>query len=139
MTTKKKTKRKNKQIQKKFVRNEEIELHEGDVLVYRGSRSGKNWQFRMWIAEDKRYLRKALGTKEKETAITRATELYLTIQTKLRTGLKVFDATLGELVEKYMDEQKQRIRVGAVGKGDIGITEGRFVTILTRPHYLYQI
>ncbi|MZG31547.1 MAG: hypothetical protein F3741_12230, partial [Nitrospinae bacterium] len=132
MTTKKKTKRKNKQIQKKFVRNEEIELHEGDVLVYRGSRSGKNWQFRMWIAEDKRYLRKALGTKEKETAITRATELYLTIQTKLRTGLKVFDATLGELVEKYMDEQKQRIRVGAVGKGDIGITEGRFVTIRTQ-------
>jgi integrase len=56
----------------------------------------------------------------------------LTTQTKLRTGEKVFDTTLGELVEVYMNEQKQRIRVGAVGKGDIGITEGRFVTIRTQ-------
>ena len=40
MTTKKKTKRKTKQIQTKFVRTEEHELHGGDVLVYRGSRSG---------------------------------------------------------------------------------------------------
>ena len=132
MTTKKKTIRKNKQIQKKFVRTDEIELHEGDVLVYRGSRSGKNWQFRMWIAEDKKYFRQALKTKDRETAVTRATELYLTTQTKLRTGEKVFDTTLGELVEVYMNEQKQRIRVGAVGKGDIGITEGRFVTIRTQ-------
>lgn len=131
MTTKKKTIRKNKQIQKKFVRTDEIELHEGDVLVYRGSRSGKNWQFRMWIAEDKKYFRQALKTKDRETAVTRATELYLTTQTKLRTGERVFDTTLGELVEVYMNEQKKRIRVGAVGKGDIGITEGRFVTIRT--------
>ena len=132
MTTKKKTKRKKKQIQKKFVRNEEIELHEGDVLVYRGSRSGKNWQFRMWVSEEQKYLRKALGTKDKDTAIARASELYLTTTTKVRTGLKVFDATLGELVDVYMKDQKQRVRVGAVGKGDIGITEGRFVTIRTQ-------
>jgi len=132
MTTKKKTTRKNKQIQKKFVRTEEIELHEGDVLVYRGSRSGKNWQFRMWVAEDKKYFRQALKTKDRDTAIARAHELYLTTQTKLRTGLKIFDTTLGELVDVYMNEQKQRIRVGAVGKGDIGITEGRFVTIRTQ-------
>ena len=132
MTTKKKTTQKNKQIQKKFVRTEEIELHEGDVLIYRGSRSGKNWQFRMWIAEDKKYFRQALKTKDRETAVARATELYLTTQTKLRTGEKVFDTTLGELVSVYMNEQKQRVRVGAVGKGDIGITEGRFVTIRTQ-------
>ena len=132
MTTKKQTKRKTKQIQKKFVRTEEIELHEGDVLVYRGSRSGKNWQFRMWVAEDKKYFRQALKTKDRDTAIARAHELYLTTQTKLRTGLKIFDTTLGELVDVYMNEQKQRIRVGAVGKGDIGITEGRFVTIRTQ-------
>ena len=59
MTTRKKTKRKKKQIQTKFVRTEEHELHSGDVLVYRGSRSGKNWQFRLWITEDKKYFRKS--------------------------------------------------------------------------------
>ena len=59
MTTRKKTKRKKKQIQTKFVRTEEYELHGGDVLLYRGSRSGKNWQFRMWISEDKKYFRQA--------------------------------------------------------------------------------
>ena len=81
----------------------------------------------MWVAEDKKYFRQALKTKDKDTAIARAHELYLTTQTKLRTGLKIFDTTLGELVDVYMNEQKQRIRVGAVGKGDIGITE------VTRP------
>jgi hypothetical protein len=39
-------------------------------------------------------------------------ECNLTTPTKLRTGEKVFDTTLGELVEVYMNEQKQRIRVG---------------------------
>ena len=132
MTTKKQTKRKTKQIQKKFVRTEEIELHGGDVLVFRGSRSGNNWQFRMWIKEDKKYFRKALGTKDKDIAIQRAGELYLETHTKLRTGHKVFDTTVGELAKEYLKEQETRIRIGAVGKGNIGITQGRYVTIRTQ-------
>jgi integrase len=128
----KQTKRKTKQVQKKFARTEEIELHEGDVLIYRGSRSGKNWQFRMWVREDKKYFRKALGTKDKEIAIERANELYLETHHKLRSGIKVFDTTIGELANNYLKEQEDRIRVGAVGKGSIGITQGRYVTIRTQ-------
>ena len=132
MTAKKKVKKRKKQIQKKFVRTEEIELHGGDVLIYRGSRSGKNWQFRMWITDDRRYFRKALKTKDKDVAIERANELYLATHTKIRTGYKIFDTTLKELAEEYLKEQKSRIRIGAVGKGDIGITDGRYVTIRTQ-------
>ena len=112
MTTKKKTTQKNKQIQKKFVRTDEIELHEGDVLIYRGSRSGKNWQFRMWIANDKRYLRKALGTKDKDQAKERATKLYLETHNKLDRNERVFDVPVKDLFVLYLKEQKKRIRVG---------------------------
>ena len=119
-------------MQKKFVRTEEIELHGGDVLVYRGSRSGKNWQFRMWISQDKKYFRQALKTKDKDVAIERANTLYLETHTKLNTGQKVFDISIGELAQEYLKEQELRIRVGAVGKGSIGITQGRFVTIRTQ-------
>ena len=132
MTTKKKTKRKTKQIQKKFVRTEEYELHGGDVLLFRGSRSGKNWQFRMWISEDKKYFRQSLRTKDLDIAKERATELYLETHHKLKSGVKIFDTSVRELVNDYLKEQKTRIRIGGVGKGNIGITDGRYVTIRTQ-------
>ena len=114
MTTKKKTKRKTKQIQTKFVRTDEHELHGGDVLLYRGSRSGKNYQFRMWITEDKKYFRQSLRTKDLDIAKERATELYLETHHKLKSGVKIFDTTIRELVNDYLKEQKTRIRIGGV-------------------------
>lgn len=132
MKKKTKTKRKIKQVQKKFLRTEEHELFEGDVLVFRGSRSGNNWQFRMWIKDDKKYFRKALGTKDLGIAKERARELYLNTNTKVQTGHRIFDITVGELVEEYLKDQDSRVRVGAVGKGSIGITQGRYGTIKTQ-------
>ena len=106
MKKKTKTKRKIKQVQKKFLRTEEHELFEGDVLVFRGSRSGNNWQFRMWIKDDKKYFRKALGTKDLGIAKERARELYLNTNTKVQTGHRIFDITVEELVEEYLKEQE---------------------------------
>ena len=115
MTTK--TKRKTKQIQTKFVRTEEYELHGGDVLLYRGSRSGKNWQFRMWISEDKKYFRQSLRTKDKDIAIERSTELYLETHHKMKSGMKIFDTTVRELVNDYLQEQKKEYVLVVLVKG----------------------
>ena len=111
---------------------DEIELHEGDVVIYRIKRSGDVWQFRTWIREHQKYVRKSLRTKDTETAIAKAREEYLDINHRLRNHEAVFDIPFHELVEEYLKDQKTRIRIGEVGKGSIGITQGRFTTITTQ-------
>ena len=58
------------------------ETHEilgGKALIFRVKASGDIWQFRMWIAEEKKYLRKTLQTTDTDTAIKRAETKYLEI------------------------------------------------------------
>lgn len=131
MPSKKKTKRKTKQIQHPFEMLELHELYEGDVLVYRGSRSGKWWQFRTWISSEKKYIKQTLKTKDLEIAKERAKEKYFDIQTRLRGGGKVFDSHFRELADEYLKYQHSRIQRD-VGSGSIGITTGRYKTIQTQ-------
>ncbi len=117
---------------RKWFRTEEFELNDGDILVYRSNKSGKFWSMRCWISDEKRYFVKSLGVKNKEDAITLSKELYLDLQIKIRSGHQVFDKSVGELVKMFLDEQKLRVREGEVGKGSVGITEGRYKTIKTQ-------
>jgi integrase len=116
---------------RKWFRTEEFEINDGEILIYRTNRSGLFWSMRCWIKDERKYFVKGLGTKDKDKSIELSKELYLDIQTKIRTGHQVFDKTLGELVEMFLEEQRERIRYGEVGKGSIGITEGRYGTIKT--------
>ena len=120
-----------KKEKRKWYRTEEFELNDGEILVYRSNKSGKFWSMRCWIKDEKKYFVKGLGTKDREKSIQLSKETYLDIQTKIRTGHQVFDKTLGELVDMFLEEQRERIRYGEVGKGSIGITEGRYGTIKT--------
>tara|TARA_B100000315_G_C14572079_1_gene586105 strand:+ start:243 stop:1508 length:1266 start_codon:yes stop_codon:yes gene_type:complete len=131
MAIKKKSKRKTKQVQSPFNMVEVHELYEGDVLVYRGNRSGKWWQFRTWIAKEKKYIKQTLKTKDLEIAKERAKEKFFDIQNKLRSGGKVFDSHFRELADDYLKYQKSRIQ-REVGSGSIGITQARFKTIETQ-------
>ena len=49
-----------------------------------------------------------------------------------KCGQKVFDMTLRQLADDYLKDQSTRIREGMVGKGSIGITEGRYGSIKTQ-------
>ena len=121
-----------KKEKRKWYRTEEFELNDGEILVYRSNKSGKFWSMMCWIKDEKKYFVKGLGTKDKEKSIQLSKEIYLDIQTKIRTGHQVFDKTLGELVEMFLEEQRERIRHGEVGRGSIGITEGRYGSIKTQ-------
>ena len=116
----------------KWYRTEEFELNDGDILVYRSNKSGKFWSMRCWIPEEKKYYVKSLHTKDKEKSIELSKKLYLEIQSKLLNGFQVFDKTLGELSELFLEEQKKRVVLGRVGKGTSGITESRYKTIKTQ-------
>ena len=117
----------------KYHRTEEFELNDGDILVYRDTRSGQFWRMRVWISDEKRYDDKSLKTKDKENAIVIAKERYLDIQWKIKNGQPIFDKSVGELIQMYLDDQKERIHYGRVGKGGDGtITEGRWGTKKTQ-------
>ena len=110
----------------KRYKTEEFTLFEGDVRLYRVNASGDVWQFSTWISQEKKYFRKSLRTKDRELAQERARELFYEIQGKIRIGDKLFDITIREVADRFLEEQQKRVRVGDTGGGKIGITEGRF-------------
>ena len=81
----------------------------GKAQIYRVLASGDVWQFRMWIPDEKKYVRKTLRTKDLETAMQ-----LLAVDSKMRqemgraAHLRVSDkfshiAQLDRLIELYFD------------------------------------
>ena len=93
----------------------------GKAQILRVPQSGEVWQFRMWIGEEKQYLRKSLQTRDFEAAKERAEKLYLETMANVSSGKKLFGLTLQELTDLYTDWRKN----------DVGtrITKGRLDTI----------
>ena len=60
----------------KWYRTEEFELNDGEILVYRSTKSGKFWSVRIWVKEEQKYYVKGLGTKDKEKSIELSKEHY---------------------------------------------------------------
>jgi len=74
----------------------------------------------MWIPEEKKYLRKSLKTKDFETAIQRAEELYLQTFSDVKTGRKIFGITLNELTDAYVKWRAEDVVLGNITKGRLG-------------------
>ena len=89
----------------------------GKAKVFRTAKSGDVYQFQMWISEEKKYLRRSLKTKDLETAIGRAEELYLQTYSDVSTGKKIFGLTLQELVDKYLNYRLDDVALGNITKG----------------------
>ena len=102
-------------------------LNEHDVLggkakILTTKASGGVWQVRIWISEEKKYLRKSLKTRDFETAIERAEEFYLQTYSDVKSGKKLFGISVEELVDLYKKWRSEDVKVG-------NITSGRLVTI----------
>lgn len=108
---------------------DEQDLFDGRIRIYRTTHSGDVWQFQMWIGEEKKYIRKSLRTRDKETAINRAEDLFIEARTKQRSGEKLFSMTAKELRSKYLEYIKERVEGGQ-------LSQGRFTNIKTfTKHY----
>jgi len=100
----------------------------GKAKVLRTPQSGDVWQFRMWIQEEKKYLRKSLRTRDFEAAIQRAEKLYLETYANVSAGKKLFGLSLQELTDLYIKWRE----------GDVGtrITAGRLVTLKSQMKHI---
>jgi integrase len=90
--------------------------------IYRMSRSGDVYQCRIWVQDEKKYVRKSLKTKDLATARIRGDKLIFQTLSDVASGRKLFGISLGELVDLYLEYRRADIKSGA-------ITEGRFTTI----------
>ena len=100
----------------------------GKAQILRAPQSGDVWQFRMWISDEKKYLRKSLHTKDFETATIRAETLFLETMADVATGKKLFGLTLKQLTNLYIE-----YRLSDVGKM---ITAGRLTAIKSQLKHL---
>ena len=109
---------------------DEHDICDGAVKLLRTKQSNDVWQMRVWIASEKKMVRKSLRTKDLETAKEKGRTLYYTMMGKIDSGQKIFTITANELVEKYLDYQQDRVDGGM-------ITQGRQTTIKTQlSHFL---
>jgi integrase len=90
--------------------------------IYKMSRSGAVFQCRIWVPDEKKYLRRSLKTSDLETARIRGEKLILETLSDVASGRKLFGIKLGELVDKFLDWRHKDVEIGV-------ITEGRFCTI----------
>lgn len=93
-----------------------------NATIGRTKNSGGVYQFRYWLAAEKKYKTSSLFTKDRDIAIKKAEELYLDYRTIEKNGGRLFAITVDELCDWYMEQRR----------GDVAkkfITPGRLVTI----------
>ena len=90
--------------------------------IYRMSRSGDVYQCRIWVRDERKYVRKSLKTTDHATAKQRGEKLILETLSDVASGRKLFGISLGELVDKFLEYRWKDVENGT-------ITEGRFNTI----------
>lgn len=83
------------------------------------------WQFRTWLADENKYYRISLRTKQRADALEKAEDLYAELRVAKKQGRKYFSISIKDAVSKYLE-----FRIKDVGKGrGAGIVEGRYRTI----------
>jgi hypothetical protein len=98
----------------------EEELIYDSAVIYK---RGETWHFRMWLANEKKYARKSLNTKNKLIALERGKENYFEIMSNIKQGKTYFSLTTKEGVEKFLENKAKEIGTN--------IKVGRYGTIKT--------
>jgi integrase len=107
------------------------EILGGKAKIFRIPNSGDVYQFQMWISDEKKYLRKSLKTKDLESAINRAEEMYLQTFSDVKSGRKLFGITLKELVEKYLKWREEDVALGNITKSRVVVIKSQLKHFLT--------
>ncbi len=90
-------------LKKKNFSENEIAIFE-DACIYK---RGEYWHFRMWLAKEKRYVRRSLKTTSRATAVELAKDTYLDFYANMKQGKIFFNITAKEGAEKYLESRRK--------------------------------
>lgn len=102
-------------------RMSEVEdIFDGHIRIYKTTHSGDVWQLRMYVQEEKRYIRESLKTRDKSVAISRAQDRFIYYQAKLRSGDLIFSLNAEKFRERYLKYIDKLVEDGQMSKGRAG-------------------
>ena len=112
---------------------------EGEIAIYDEAiifKRGDVWQFRLWLENERKYVRLSLKTTKESLAIEKAQKQFVTIKAQLGAGKTYYSLTAKAGVEMYLEYRK-----GHIGRETTkGIVKGRYGTIKTHlEHWLDYI
>ncbi len=93
---------------------DETDILDGRVKMYRREDSGGVWQYRIWIKDVKRYIRKSTGTKHFSDTKTIAEEAFYNIRAKLQSDLPVISKTFKQIFEIALSDEQRRVERGEI-------------------------
>ena len=73
------------------------------------------WQFRMWVASEKKYVNESLKTRDKALAIELAENKVYAIGYKLQQGEKIFGITVDEACNEFLKYKEKQVGLGEAG------------------------
>lgn len=110
---------------------EQHNIYGGEAEIVRTRQSGPNYQFRMWVGDEKQYVRRSLKTRHLETALALAQELFIEIRAAKQKGKTIFSPTVVEWTARYLKARASDVAAGA-------ITQGRWLTIRSQLQHLRE-
>lgn len=72
---------------------------------------------RMWIKDERKYIRESLRTRDKTLAIEEAKRRFLSYHNMVKSGQKIFSIPVSDLREKYLAHVDELVRAGQISKG----------------------
>lgn len=102
----------------KHIRMSDVtDIYDGALRIYRTTNSGDVYQLRMWISQERKYIRKSLKTRDKIAAIGLAQKEFIYYQSKLMNGEKLFSMTADELRTRYLAHIQKEVDGDQLSKG----------------------
>ena len=97
-------------LKKHIFEEDEIPIFD-DAIIYK---RGDYWHFRMWLASERKYVRKSLKTRNRTTAVDRGRDCYLEIFANIKIGKKYFSITAKEGMELYLASRRKDMESGLI-------------------------
>lgn len=95
------------------------DLLDGQVRIYRTTHSGDVYQLRLWVSEERKYIRKSLRTRDKNQAIRIAENDFILYKARLIKGEKIFSVTAKTLRDKYLEHVQELLEGNQLSKGRV--------------------
>jgi hypothetical protein len=103
--------------QKQVRMHDVLDIYDGEIRIFRTTHSGDVWQLRLWISQEKKYIRKSLKTRDKLIAIEMAKTEYIQYKARLLNGEKLFSLTAEDLRKKYLEHVTELVAGGQISAG----------------------
>lgn len=100
-----------------------VKFEENKIVVFEDAviyKRGAYWQFRLWLAKERKYAHFSLKSRNKNTVLKKAKLHYHKLMSNQISGKRYFSLTTKEGVAAYIAERQKDVDAGIMVKGRLG-------------------